>query len=93
LNDVLSKKDFSRYITEKERYTFIARLLEAAKYYKLAVHIDACRDPKDNKFLELAVGTNAAAIITGDRDLLVLHPYGGITILAPHAFLKHGWKK
>ncbi|WP_373274988.1 putative toxin-antitoxin system toxin component, PIN family [Parapedobacter tibetensis] len=33
-----------------------------------------CRDPKDNKFLELAVSAKAHAIVTGDLDLLILHP-------------------
>jgi hypothetical protein len=31
-----------------------------------------CRDPKDNKFLEVAVSGHAAVIVTGDRDLLDL---------------------
>ena len=33
-----------------------------------------CRDAKDNKFLELAIDGVATCIITGDQDLLVLHP-------------------
>ena len=36
--------------------------------------ITDCRDPKDNKFLELAVSANASCIITGDKDLLILNP-------------------
>ncbi|WP_459868116.1 putative toxin-antitoxin system toxin component, PIN family [Endothiovibrio diazotrophicus] len=46
-----------------------------------------CRDPKDNKFLELAVAGGASALITGDQDLLALHPFRGIPILAPADFL------
>jgi putative PIN family toxin of toxin-antitoxin system len=37
--------------------------------------IDICRDPKDNKFLELAISGKATHIITGDKDLLELHPF------------------
>jgi putative PIN family toxin of toxin-antitoxin system len=33
--------------------------------------IKACRDPKDDKYLELAVSSGASCIITGDKDLLV----------------------
>ncbi len=45
------------------------------------------QDAKDNKFLELAVSGNATAIISGDPDLLVLHPFRGIPIIAPHVFV------
>jgi len=44
-------------------------------------NIMACRDPKDNKFLEVAVNGRATAIITGDQDLLVLHPFNSIAIV------------
>jgi predicted nucleic acid-binding protein len=40
-------------------------------------------DPRDNKFLELAVNGEARAIITGDRDLLDLHPFQTAQILSP----------
>jgi predicted nucleic acid-binding protein len=49
--------------------------------------IRICRDPKDDKYLELALACNASAIITGDKDLLVLHPYENISILTPVDFL------
>jgi len=47
---------------------------------EVTVRINACRDIKDNKFLELAVSGNASAIITGDNDLLTLNPFQKITI-------------
>lgn len=37
-----------------------------------------CRDVKDNTFLELALSGKATWIISGDADLLVLHPFRGI---------------
>ncbi|MCA6571929.1 MAG: putative toxin-antitoxin system toxin component, PIN family [Pseudanabaena sp.] len=37
--------------------------------------IRACRDAKDDKFLELAVCGEANYIITGDADLLDLNPF------------------
>jgi uncharacterized protein len=49
--------------------------------------VTACRDPKDDKFLELAVNASADIIVTGDEDLLVLHPFRGISILRPADFL------
>jgi uncharacterized protein len=44
-----------------------------------------CRDPKDEKFLELAA--NADCIVSGDKDLLVLNPFRGTLILTPREFL------
>ncbi len=49
--------------------------------------IAVCRDPEDDKFLEIAVAGQADAIVTGDADLLVLHPFEGIPILTPAHFL------
>lgn len=53
------------------------------------LHINVCRDPKDNKFLELAVASNASCIITGDKDLLILHPFRNIPILNAFDFLNN----
>lgn len=49
--------------------------------------ITACRDPKDNKFLEAALAGEADAIVTGDDDLLVLNPFEGVDILRPAELL------
>lgn len=49
--------------------------------------IAACRDPKDDKFLEVAVAGRADAIVTADEDLLDLNPFEGIPIVGPAAFL------
>lgn len=50
--------------------------------------IRACRDPKDDKFLEVAVAGDADLIISGDEDLSVLNPFRGIPIMQPAAFLQ-----
>jgi putative PIN family toxin of toxin-antitoxin system len=50
--------------------------------------IQACRDPRDDKFLEVAVHDQADLIVTGDCDLLDLHPFRGISILSPAAYLE-----
>ena len=48
--------------------------------------IRACRDPKDDKFLELAVNGRADVLVSGDADPLVLHPFRGIPIVDPATF-------
>jgi predicted nucleic acid-binding protein len=52
--------------------------------------VRACRDPRDDKFLEVAVHGRADAIVTGDRDLLDLNPFRGIAILTPAEYLERG---
>jgi uncharacterized protein len=49
-----------------------------------------CLDPKDNMFLALALSGKADMIVTGDIDLLSLHPWRGIAILRPADYLAHG---
>ncbi len=48
--------------------------------------IVACRDPKDDKFLELAITGRANALVTRDEGLLVVHPLRGIPIVTPDTF-------
>jgi len=48
----------------------------------------ACRDPTDDKFLELAINGRADRIVTGDPDLLVLNPFRGIPIFSPATFVR-----
>lgn len=89
LNDVLGRAKFDRYIQANERFMFLALLVAHATLIEVNVTINECRDPKDNKFLELAVSGQADAIITGDKDLLVLNPFHGIPIMTPRAFLSY----
>jgi len=63
-------------------------LIEAACWIEVDTKISACRDPKDDQFLSLAVSGGATHIMTGDKDLLVLDPFRGIRILTPHDFLE-----
>lgn len=49
--------------------------------------VQTCRDPNDDKILELAVNGHADYIVTGDDDLLVMDPFRGIAIVRPAEFL------
>ncbi len=88
LDEVLRRPKFDRYVREEERLEFLAALVRVAEIVDINATITACRDPKDNKFLELAVSGEASHIITGDADLLVLHPFQEIAIVTPQAFLE-----
>ena len=80
-------------MTEDERMEFLAVLLREATLVEVTMHVGECRDPQDNKFLELAASGRALCIVSGDQDLLVLHPFRGIPIVTPRGFLDEVWKK
>jgi len=88
LNEVLSRKRFRRYVDEEDVRSFLAALTREADWVDVGIQIQACRDPKDDKFLELAVSGQGTHIVTGDADLLALNPFRGIEILPPHRFLE-----
>jgi len=87
LADVLSRKKLNRYLLEEERMRFLVALLKEAELAPVSEIITACRDAKDDKFLELAVSGRANCIVSGDADLLDLSPFRGIPILTPREFL------
>ena len=53
----------------------------------MTAEVSACRDPKDDKFLELALSGAATHLISGDDDLLAPHPFRRVAILSPHDFV------
>ncbi|WP_449418742.1 putative toxin-antitoxin system toxin component, PIN family [Phormidium nigroviride] len=88
LGEVISRAKFNRYTSEEKRQQFFDHLIEEAEMVEITETITACRDPKDDKYLELAVNGNAGFIISGDNDLLILSPFQGILILNPEEFLQ-----
>ncbi|BAB76651.1 putative toxin-antitoxin system toxin component, PIN family [Anabaena sp. FACHB-709] len=88
LEQVLARPKFNRYITLEERNEFLVDLSETVQFIKVTEQINECRDPKDNKYLELAVSGKAECIVTGDDDLLVLNPWRDIEILTVQEFLE-----
>ncbi len=88
LADVLARPKFDRYVGIEERRDFLRLLARAAEFVPIIYSVRACRDPKDDKFLEIALNGKADLILTGDADLLALHPWQGIAILSPAKYLK-----
>lgn len=88
--EVIFRKKFDKYfISNEERLELLNEVENSIKQFFPAEIIPACRDPKDNNFLELAIAVNASCIITGDKDLLVLNPFRGIPILNAADFLNN----
>ena len=88
LSEVLSRPKFDRYVSVGDRLEFLAKTIRDAESVEVNISLTDCRDPKDNKFLELAVSGSATHLVTGDADLLVLNPFRGIAIVTPNDFVR-----
>lgn len=90
LIEVIFKKKFDKYFPdENERWAVIKNIELNAIVLLPDISVTACRDTKDNKFLELAVFATAACLISGDKDLLALHPFRNISILNAVDFINN----
>lgn len=47
------------------------------------VHLEICRDAKDNNFLDVALAARVEAVVSGDQDLLELKQIDKIPIIRP----------
>ena len=88
LYEVVARPKFRQYVSEEDTRRFLGAFLRKAEWVEVAEIIQVCRDPKDDKFLELAVSGHATHVISGDKDLIALSPFRGIAILPPDSFLR-----
>jgi len=88
LADALSRARFDRYVSPEDRNSFLQRLGQIAEFVPIVQLVRECRDPRDDKFLEVALNGQADVILTGDADLLAMHPWRGIAILSPGEYLR-----
>jgi len=86
-NKKLLLPKFDKYVSIEKRAEMLKNIEKEALCIEPELNIIDCRDPKDNKFLELAIAGKANCIVTGDKDLLVLHPFRGINIISPGNFI------
>ena len=87
LFEVLARPYFNALIDSAAR-AWLKELLTAAELITITERIAACRDPTDDKFLELAVNGHADLIVSGDGDRLALNPFRQIPIVTPAAFVQ-----
>ncbi|MGN6803047.1 MAG: putative toxin-antitoxin system toxin component, PIN family [Ginsengibacter sp.] len=86
--EVLFRKKFDKYfLNNEERWDAIRRISDVGFFFSPLEIITDCRDPKDNKLLEVAFAAKASCIVTGDKDLLILNPFRRIRILTANNFL------
>lgn len=88
LSEVLLRPRFERFASLATREAVLLDFARSAEFVEIRESIVACRDPKDNQYLTLAVNGGASYIVTGDEDLLVLNPFRQIPILTARSFLE-----
>ena len=87
LADVLRREKFDRFLSVARRDELVAKTILQCEFVATSTTIIDCRDSDDNKFLELAIDGRATAIVSGDADLLILHPFRDIPILSARDYL------
>ena len=87
LQTVLGRDRFDAYRALAARQEFFVNYQAMTSLVEVSAEVQACRDPKDDKFLSLAVAGGASLIVSSDEDLLTIGQYEGIHILRPVAFL------
>jgi uncharacterized protein len=86
LLDVIGRPVFG--LSRSDQTEIIGLLGGNAHIVTPTIHVDDCRDAKDNIVLDCALAGRATHIVTGDKDLLALNPYRGISVVTPAVFSK-----
>ena len=87
LVEVARRPKFRKYFDLTDLTDLLISLQQKAEFVTVTSQVDNCRDEKDNFLLSLAVDGAATHILTGDKDLLVLHPFADIQILTVANYL------
>lgn len=92
LGTVLSRDKFDRYLDHEVRMQFVELYRRHARLFPVSDSDETtlqepCRDPRDNKFLALALACSADVVVSSDDDLLALNPDRQIPIVLPGDFL------
>jgi putative PIN family toxin of toxin-antitoxin system len=88
LFDVLSRDKFRKYIPFDQSMDYVEWYSAISEQVVVTEPVVACRDPKDDKFLSVAVSGKADCIIAGDHHLLDMVNFDGIPVYRPAEFLR-----
>ena len=86
--DVIFRPKFDRYVSTERRQRILDLVVVAADRIERPAAVHECSDPKDDKYLALALAGKAEVIVSSDvHHLLSMHPWRGISILSPADYL------
>ncbi|MFN0033666.1 MAG: putative toxin-antitoxin system toxin component, PIN family [Saprospiraceae bacterium] len=86
--ETIGREKFDKLKPLQLRLADLETLLSRCRHIEVFTTVQACRDPKDDKFLALAKDGKAALIVSGDKDLLDMHSWEGVRILTARQFLE-----
>jgi putative PIN family toxin of toxin-antitoxin system len=78
---------FDGFLSHAKRQVALDRLVSLMEIVPVVRLVRACRDPRDDKFLEAAINGGAEILVAGDKDLLALRPFSGVEILTPAEYV------
>jgi len=84
----LMRAKFDRYVDRATRLRFLAEIDAVAEFVGVSGAPMGCRDRSDDPFLETALAGECGLIVSGDQDLLSLHPWRGVQVLSPAQVLE-----
>ncbi|RZJ98849.1 MAG: putative toxin-antitoxin system toxin component, PIN family [Flavobacterium sp.] len=85
--EVARRPKFKKYFSLSDLQGLLQELNSHAEFITVTSTVDACRDPKDNFLLSLAVDGKATYLITGDKDLLDLRNFEETKMVTIAAYL------
>ncbi|MCF0056274.1 putative toxin-antitoxin system toxin component, PIN family [Dyadobacter sp. CY356] len=86
--EVAQRPKFKKFFPQEDVEQILKTIEEYAEFVTVITKTDVCRDPKDNFLLSLSIDGNADFLITGDKDLLALHPFEKTSIITISDFLQ-----
>jgi len=86
IKEVTGRENLRKYFPYSKVLELILFLETVADKYEITPQHFICRGTKDNFLLDLLTISKADYLVTGDKDLLTLHPFESTTILTPSDF-------
>lgn len=81
--EVVSREKFDRFAPAEARMAAALAIVGSSVRVQVSHMVQACRDARDDKFLDAALAGSACVLVTGDKDLLILHLFKGVAIVTP----------
>ena len=84
--EVIERPKINKYFSSIKLDILLHQLNKVYIFIETKSELKVCRDQDDDFLLILAKDGNADYLITGDKDLLVLNPFGKTNICTPLEF-------
>jgi putative PIN family toxin of toxin-antitoxin system len=84
----ISRPKFDKYFGDSGRLRHLVKIAQSIRNFEMTSEVSVSRDKTDDKFIELAIDSQASIIISGDPDLKDVQVYKGIEILSPAQFFE-----